>query len=472
MHDKVDEMELTEDNCYRALLAHDRRFDGVFFTCVKTTGIYCRPVCTAVVPRRESCMFVATAALAERQGFRPCLRCRPEYAPLIHSSVDSPPKALAAYIDETLLLDETLADVMKRYVVGERQLRRLFIQAYGIEPKRYVTSRRLLFAKQLLQDTIMPITDIAYAVGFSSRGRLTINMQEIYGFTPERLRKGSANVKSKKSVTLRADYRTPFNWTELLAFLQGRATPLEWVTENAVYHRVVEGYEITVENIADKAYLHVHIPVELSLKAHMIMTKVRRLFDLDANPEVIASDLAEDALLSPLVTAYPGLRVPGCWDNFEMLLRVIVGQQVSVAGATTIMRRLVDRIGITPEAIAASSPDEIAAVGMPGRRALTIWTVADLIISGAINLEERNASLFYEQLVSVAGIGPWTAEYLRMRILHWPDAFPSGDLGLQKAVERGRRVTERELLRRSEVWRPWRSYATVLLWKSLENKGG
>jgi AraC family transcriptional regulator, regulatory protein of adaptative response / DNA-3-methyladenine glycosylase II len=361
---------------------------------------------------------------------------------------------------------------MRRYAVGERQLRRLFIQEYGIEPKRYVTSRRLLFAKQLLQDTAMSITDIAYAAGFSSRGRLTINMQEVYGFTPERLRKESASVKSGQPIILRADYRTPFDWIGLLQFLQGRATPLEWVTDNVMYHRMVEGYEITVENVSDKACLRICIPVELSLKAHRILTRVRRLFDLDANPEAITDSLMQDPLLSSLVSAYPGLRVPGCWDNFEMLLRVIVGQQVSVAGATTIMRRLVDRIGITPEAIVASSPEEIAAVGMPSRRALTIWTVAELIVRGDINLEERDARLFYDQLVAVPGIGPWTAEYLRMRVLHWPDAFPAGDLGLQKAVRPGQRLAERELLACSETWRPWRSYATIILWKSLENKGG
>jgi AraC family transcriptional regulator of adaptative response / DNA-3-methyladenine glycosylase II len=465
-------MELTDDICYAALLAHDSRFDGVFFTCVTSTGVYCRPVCRAIVPKRTNCTFVATATRAERAGFRPCLRCRPEHAPAVTGhGLLTPARQLAAHIDRTLLIDQTLADASREFSISERQLRRQFVQDFGVEPKQYVTSRRLLFAKQLLQDTTMPVVDVAYAAGFSSRGRLTINMTRVYGFTPERLRKTTTDAPSITPIILRADYRLPFHWEAALQFLAGRATPREWVA-GGVYYRLVGGYEIMVTNVADKSQLAVHIPVELSRQAHHILGKVRALFDLNANPLVIAEALLADPQLARLIATYPGLRVPGCWDNFEMLLRVIVGQQVSVAGATTIMRRLVDRIGLTPSAIAASSPEAIAGIGMPGRRAMTIWTLGRMVAAGELDLDERDPQLFYERLLAVPGIGSWTAEYLKMRVLRWPDAFPAGDLGLQKAITPGIRLTERQAAAYSMRWRPWRSYATILLWKSLENNGG
>jgi AraC family transcriptional regulator, regulatory protein of adaptative response / DNA-3-methyladenine glycosylase II len=463
---------LQPDICYRALKAHDRRFDGIFFTCVTSTKIYCRPICPAAVPRQENCRFVATSIEAEKAGFRPCLRCRPELAPSV-SRMDAalPAHRLAEYIDETLLMDETLADAVRQSDLGERQLRRIFVQTFGVESKQYVTSRRLLFAKQLLQDTRLSITDIAFSAGFSSRGRLTINMQQTYGLTPEKIRQGMSSYKHTSVMLLRADYRPPFQWDAVLTFLKGRATPSEWVADGA-YHRIVDGHELIVKNVPAKSHLTVQIPIELARQSHALLGKVRRLFDLDANPVVIAESLSQDIMLARLITTNPGLRVPGCWDNFEMLLRVIVGQQVSVAGATTIMRRLVERIGTTPTAIIASSPAAIATIGMPLRRATTIWDIAIAVDGGLLNLEEKDVQLFYDQLVAIPGIGPWTAEYMRMRVLRWPDAFPAGDLGLQKAVIPGGRLTEKQLTLRAEAWRPWRSYATMLLWKSLENKGG
>ncbi len=465
-------MELQRDTYYRALLAHDRRFDGVFFTCVTSTGIYCRPVCPTHPPKQENCHFVTSSIEAEKAGFRPCLRCRPELAPQVtDKQAVFPAHKLAAYIDETLLMDETLSSIVSKFGLSERQLRRVFVQTFGVEPKQYITSRRLLFAKQLLQDTKLPITDIAFSAGFNGRGRLTINMKRSYGFTPERLRHELDSVEQPGQMVLRADYRPPFDWTALLQFLQNRATPLEWVTGD-VYHRLVNGHEIMVKNMSAEGYLAIHIPFELSRQAHAVLRRVRHLFDLDARPSAIADTLSRDALLARIIKKHPGLRVPGCWDNFEMLLRVVVGQQVSVAGATTIMRRLVERVGTTPAAVAGSSPEQIAALGMPQRRAETIWQLARLVKTGILNLEEKDPHVFYEQLVAVPGIGPWTAEYLRMRVLRWPDAFPASDLGLQKAIASGGRETQKQLIVRAAGWQPWRSYATVLLWKSLENKGG
>ncbi|MGA9153556.1 MAG: AlkA N-terminal domain-containing protein [Candidatus Nitrosopolaris sp.] len=278
-------------------------------------------------------------------------------------------------------------------------------------------------------------------------------------------------VHPSKPITLRTNYHPPFNWSALLKFLSNRATPQEWVTENA-YHRLINGHEIIVVNVPVKNCLIIEIPSGLSYQANTILCKARTLFDLDANPHIIEAVLSRDLFLHQLIVRHPGLRVPGCWDNFELLLRVVIGQQISVAGATTTMRHLVDRVGVTPENIAASSSEAIAAIGMPLKRAMTILRLAYMVRSGLLDLNERDPELFYQQLVTISGIGPWTAEYMCMRALHWSDAFPAGDLGLQRAVMPGQRQTERQLIARASEWQPWRSYATMLLWKSLENQGG
>lgn len=368
-------------------------------------------------------------------------------------------------------MDETLGGIAGAYGMSERHLRRVFVETYGVEPKQYLTTRRLLFAKQLLQDTQLPIIDVAYSSGFNTPGRLTINMRNAYGFTPQRFRQENAEVKSSDAIILRADYRPPLDWEALLEFLKGRTTPLEWV-EGGAYNRSVQGHTITVTNSPEKNRLNIRVPVELSLQSHRILRKVRNVFDLDANPQVIQEALSEDPLLAGLIAKNPGIRVPGSWDGFELLLRVIIGQQISVAGATTIMTRLAERIGMTPDAIAASSPSEIATIGMPAKRAITIWEVGRQVQSGAIRLDKRNPQVFYDQFVAVPGIGPWTAEYLCLRVLHWPDAFPSGDLVLQKVLMPGAKRPEKQICERAEAWRPWRSYATLLLWKSSKNNGG
>ncbi|HYG84081.1 MAG TPA: Ada metal-binding domain-containing protein [Verrucomicrobiae bacterium] len=463
-------MNFSQESYYKAVLAHDRRFDGQFFICVSSTGIYCRPVCSAQVPKIENCSFVATPAAAEKAGFRPCLRCRPERAPGTTPTLPSAAQQLAAHIDDTLLMQQTLADASRSFAMSPRHVRRLFAQEFGVEPKDYLTTKRLLFAKQLLQDTNLPIAQVAYAAGFATPGRLTINMRQSYGFTPRQLRKNRQDLPDQ-AVSLRTDYRPPFDWQNLLSFLRGRATPFERVLGDT-YIRTINNYEIKVQNVAHKNQLLIEIPAALAGQSYRIVRRVRKLFDLDANPLVIAASLAEDPQLKKLIEQYPGLRVPGCWDNFEMLLRVILGQQVSVAGATTLMNRLASNIGTRPAQIAASTPEAIAQIGVPLKRATTIWQVGCMVQDGSLRLDEPNPVRFYERLVAIPGIGPWTAEYLQMRLLHWPDVLPAGDLGLQKAVQPGSRFTERQLRERAKKWQPWRSYATVLLWKSLDNQGG
>lgn len=466
-------MKLTNEVCYSALKAHDNRFDGVFFTGVKSTDVYCRPICPSRVPMQKNCAFYESPAAAELAGFRPCLRCRPELAPRMSGFAgdDSPAKKLATHIDETLMIDESFADVAEHFGLSDRHLRRIFVTEFGLEPRQYLTTQRLLFAKQLLSDTTMSVAQIAFASGFGSPGRLTVQMRAAYGITPAELKRQSKTPSASKTIVLHAGYRPPLAWQELLAFLAGRATSNEW-TDNMGYHRLVEGYEVLVADNEGKNRLEVHIPTELAAKSHAILSRVRKMFDLSANPMVIADALSADPILAAIVARFPGLRVPGCWDDFEMLLRIIVGQQISVAGATTVMRRLVDNIGSTAAEIAASSPEQIVKMGMPFKRATTIWTIGDLVNSGKLNLNEHDPAKFYESLVAIPGIGPWTAEYLGMRVQRWPDAFPSGDLALQKAINPGLRATEKELTKIAEAWRPWRSYAALLLWRSLDNNGG
>jgi len=467
-------MELQSTICYQAVRSHDSRFDGLFFTCVLSTGIYCRPVCPAQVPKFEHCRFVSSVIEAEKAGFRPCLRCRPERAPSVYleAHTGSAAHALASHIDETLLMDETLSQAVKHYGVTDRHMRRLFMMTFGVEPKTYVTTRRLLFAKQLLQDTTMPILQVAYASGFGSPDRLTVQMQKHYRITPLRFRKQKSGArKNSTTIVLRADYRPPFNWREAITFIAGRATPFEYVKDDA-YYRIVNKHEVVIRNNAERKYLEISIPLELSRQAHEIMRRTRALFDLDANPTVIGDSLRKDPILKPLVKRFPGLRVPGCWDAFEMLVRVVVGQQVSVAGATTVMRRIIEGVGITPEEIASSTPEKIAKMGMPLRRATTIWTLGKQVADGRLRLDERNPHIFAQHLQAISGIGPWTTEYACMRILHWPDAFPAGDLGLQKAHSPGLHLTERQLAEHAKKWRPWRSYGAMLLWASLQNQGG
>ncbi|HSW99838.1 MAG TPA: AlkA N-terminal domain-containing protein [Patescibacteria group bacterium] len=368
-------------------------------------------------------------------------------------------------------MDETLADTAKNFDISERHLRRSFYDTYGVEPQQYLTTRRLLFAKQLLQDTELPIQDVAYSAGFSSPDRLTINMREAYGFTPTRFRKEKPRQKLE-FITLRADYRPPFDWQGLLKLLMGRATPFETI-ESDTYTRLLDKGVVVVTNEPVKNRLRIQISVELSREAHTIIQKVRRLFDLDANPEVISAALQADPFMRQLVKRNPGIRVPGAWDEFELLVRVIIGQQISVAGATTVMKRLIEKGGILPETLASSSIDSIAAAGIPRKRAETIREVAKLVAKNDLRLSDRDPLKFYNQLVAIPGIGAWTAEYALLRILHWPDAFPAGDLGVQKALGKNKtKISETEAQARAAVWRPWRSYATILLWKSLANHGG
>ncbi|HWU98294.1 MAG TPA: AlkA N-terminal domain-containing protein [Oxalicibacterium sp.] len=489
---------LTAASCYRALAAKDARFDGVFFTGVKTTGIYCRPVCGVKTPRESSCVFFSTAAAAEAAGFRPCLRCRPELAP--YALQQNLAHAVWQRIAAGALNDGDTERLSKEVGLSSRQLRRVLLQHFGVTPIELAQTQRLLFAKKLLQETHLPMSDVAYAAGFGSIRRFNALFLARYGMAPTAIRRAveTPSHHGLDAITLRLAYRPPFAWTEMLRYLAGRAIPgVEVVaqdrTEEPCYMRSIRlGDAIGWLGVR---HLPVRNQIELSLSAslaHVLMplvARVRNQFDLDANPEVIATHLADDPLLAAQLEKSPGLRVPGAFDVFELATRAVLGQQVSVAGATTLSGRMVTHFGDaaatpfvgvthhfpTSTRLAQEDVTAIAAIGMPATRAEAIRNLAQFAVQGG--LQPRPGTALHDvvaDLKSVRGIGEWTAQYIAMRALRYTDAFPAGDLGLQKAAiempdaTNGiRRLTEKQLLARAMHWSPWRGYAALLLWHSL-----
>ena len=489
-HQAIDSDLPDRDICYRALLSRDTRFDGVFFTGVKTTGIYCRPVCRVKTPRASSCTFFPNAAAAEAAGYRPCLRCRPELAP--YALQQNLAYAVWQRIAAGALNNGDLESLSREVGLSSRQLRRVLQEHFGVSPVELAQTQRLLFAKKLLQETHLPMTELAYAAGFGSLRRFNALFAERYGMAPSAVRRETpADGGADDALVLRLAYRPPYNWNSVLGYLGGRAIPgVESVRDDA-YRRSVRigdaaGW-LQVRNIDGREQLALEVAPHLAPHLMSLLAHVRTQFDLDANPEVIEAHLGQDAMLAQQIANAPGLRVPGCFDTFELAVRAVLGQQVSVAGATTIAGRLVARFGeavatpfeqVThlfprPETLAAATVDDVAPLGMPGKRAQTIIGLARFASEGGLAIKP-GASLAQAiaQLRTVPGIGEWTAQYVAMRALRFPDAFPAGDLGLQKAAalaEPGEtaRLSEKQLLARAAGWSPWRGYAALLLWNSL-----
>ena len=476
---------------FHALAARDSRFDGVFFTGVTTTGIYCRPVCPAKTPRASSCHFFGTAAAAEAAGFRPCLRCRPELAP--YAVQQNLAHAVWQKIADGALNDGNLDALAMQVGLSSRQLRRVIVQEFGVTPIALAQTQRLLFAKRLLQETSLSMTDIAYASGFGSVRRFNALFAAAYQLTPGSLRRTTA--RNQDGIQLRLAYRPPFAWDALINYLEGRAMPgLETIVYQhgqASYVRSVslngqQGW-ISVSHLAERQQLSLQVAPELTPVLMPLMARVRQQFDLEANPAVIQQVLHSSPMLSPQIARTPGLRVPGAFDSFELAIRAVLGQQVSVAGATTVSGRLVQRFGQTittpfpkithhfpsPAIIAALPLDQLAGIGIPGARAATLQHLAQFTLNGGLQRRPgASAEDMVAQLKTVKGIGEWTAQYIAMRALRYPDAFPAGDLGLQKAaaqlsIPASTRLTEKQLLSEAQAWAPWRSYAALLLWQSL-----
>jgi AraC family transcriptional regulator of adaptative response / DNA-3-methyladenine glycosylase II len=485
-------MELPDrEVCFRALQSRDARFDGLLFVGVTSTGIYCRPVCPARTAKFENCRFFGSAAAAQEAGFRPCLRCRPETAPDLASwrgTSNTVSRALALINDGALDGDTASVEALaERLGLGERQLRRLFLQHLGASPISVAQTRRVLFAKQLIHETRMPMTEVALAAGFGSVRRFNEIFRGLFHRAPSALRgKTPANVAGPEAgVTLRLRYRPPYDWDSMLGYLQARAIPGVEVVENGVYQRTVEidgsFGSVEVVHLPHRQSLGVTIrfPDVKSLPA--IVTRVRRMFDTGADIETIDAHLSRDPLLAPLVARRPGLRAPGGWDGFELAMRAILGQQVSVIAARRLAGQLVALYGEpastgyvshpklthvfpTAERLALAEPIGLA---MPGARRTSLKAVAEALVDDANlfrpfgTIEEAIA-----RLRTIRGVGEWTAQYIALRALREMDAFPASDIGLLRgaAMIDGTRSSAAGLLTRAESWRPWRAYAAQHLW--------
>ena len=480
-------MDLDAKACYRAIATRDARFDGRLFIAVKSTRIYCRPICPARTPKRENVAFYPSAAAAQEAGYRPCLRCRPETAPDLgvwRGTSNTVSRALA--LIEKGGLDgadvEALAD---RLGVGERQLRRLFRRHLGASPIAVAQTRRVLLAKHLIHETRLPMSEVALAAGFGSIRRFNETFQHLFGRAPSTLRRGigAASPGPAGEVAILLPYRPPYDWPAMLAFLRARAIPgVEAVAR--------DGYTRTIEVVGAHGTVAVRPATGNALRATIqfpqlsalptIVARLRRVFDLIADPEVIGAHLSEDSRLAPLVAARPGLRVAGAWDGFELAVRGLLGQQITVAGAATLAGRLVAAYGKPlagsveglshvfpgPERLADA---DLSSLGLTRARAAALGSLARAVVADPQIFGPRQSlDAAVLKLRALPGIGEWTAQYIAMREMREPDAFPAADLGLMRAMadRKGRRPSPGELLARAERWRPWRAYAAQHLWAS------
>jgi len=479
-------MTLDPNTCYRAMRARDARFDGRFFIAVSSTRIYCRPVCTVKPPRRENCRFYPSAAAAESAGYRPCLRCRPELAPG-NASIDATTRlaqAAASLIEDRTLEDDGLEAIAARLGITDRHLRRAFRAEFGVSPVEFAQTQRLLLAKRLLTDTALPVTEIAFASGFASVRRFNALFKAQYRLQPTQLRRVAPGAAARDTLDFELSFRPPYDWPAVRAFLGARAIAGVEALEggaNGRYRRTVRvaldgqpqfGW-LEVGLSPKKPALRVSVSASLARALPPVLSGVKALMDLACNP------LEVGRALGALAKAHPGLRVPGAFDGFEVAVRAILGQQVTVAAARTVAGRFAAAFGdpvetpfealttVFPTAarIAAVPYGRIAKLGMPGARARTVIALAREVADAKLDLmPNADIEATLEKLRALPGIGEWTAQYIAMRALAWPDAFPHRDVGVMKALN----LTDpKRVLAAGEAWRPWRAYAVMHLWHSL-----
>ncbi|MEP7380751.1 MAG: Ada metal-binding domain-containing protein [Gemmatimonadota bacterium] len=537
-------MPLDRSSCYRALSARDARFDGVFFVGVTSTRIYCRPVCRVKTPREANCRYFSHAAAAERAGFRPCLRCRPELAPgtaLVDATAQLAERATRA-IAAGALNGGSLERLATSLGVTSRHLRRAVAAHIGVSPIDLATTHRLLLAKRLLHETSLPVAQVAFAAGFESLRRFNAAFKGRYRLAPGALRRAAtpgdepvppaavrvgrrkdADDASRRGapppdaspVELTLEYRPPLDWESLSQFLAARATPgaeyveagryvttvriprsatgtftapalADWGAEREVVGHIevewraarADGGRVTAVRRAGT--IAVRLSASLLPALMPLLARLRDLLDLDANPDAIARHLVR-AGVAESAASFGGIRIPGTLDGFSLAVRAILGQQVSVKGATTVMGRLVERFGepyagsdprltrLMPTAatLASCTTGDIASLGMPGARADAVLALAHAVASGALVLAPGgDVTASIRTLTGLPGIGDWTAHYIAMRALRWPDAFPANDLVLRRAAGN---ATAAQLLKRAEDWRPWRAYAAMHLWRTVSS---
>ncbi len=475
------------ETCYRAIETGDARFDGRVYTGVKTTGIYCRPVCPARTPGRRNVEFFASAAAAQNAGYRPCLRCRPELSPAPGVRAGPPDVVIRALalIAEGALDDDGLPDLARRLAISERQLRRLCIEHLGAPPHKIAQTRRVLFAKQLLHDTRLSMADVAMASGFGSIRRFNSTFQSLFGKPPRMLRREWIKDREQGDgnwIEIRLGFRPPFDWNFFLDFYRARAIPGVEYVDGDCYRRVIridDQIGLTAIRLGNGDYLCAAIRFPIVTALPHIVQRLRNAFDLDADPMMIREHLSADRVLQRYVRARPGLRVAGVWDPFEQAVRAVLGQQVSVAAARKLAARLAERWGDSIEIedepelrFAFPTPAQlvnadVASLGMPRKRGAAVSALAQAVLADPDFLK-RGATLEdgLSRLKALPGFGEWTAHYIAMRAMREPDAFPASDVGLLRALEdkNGHRPTANELTARSEPWRPWRAYAAQYLW--------
>ena len=485
---------LDDTAAYQVITARDARFDGRLFVGVTSTGIYCRPICRVRTPMRKNCRFFATPAQAEAASFRPCMKCRPELAPAAGFawSVMDASRTLARQAAD--VLDEqaasgdakSLVDVAERLGVSDRHLRRIFQAEHGVTPLQYLQTRRLLLAKQLLTDTRLPVAQIALASGFNSLRRFNAAFADSYRMSPSRLR-GEVEFDdhaSDAAVTVKLAYRAPYDVAALLRFIAQRAIPDVEVVAGRCVRRSLRAGSVTpiagwveVEFDAAMPLVHLRFAPELAGASGRVVAAVRRWLDLDATPDAIDTTLAA-------LPGAPGLRLPGSTDAFELAVRAVLGQQVTVAAARTLAQRVVERFGVPlatpwsditrcfpqPELLAATPIEHIAELGIIRTRAAAIIAIAQAWPEIAPMLAARaRPEPLIARLRAIKGIGPWTAHYIAMRALGWPDAFPPNDVAVLKAMNQlFGTSSQREADTHAQPWQPWRAYAVLRLWNTLE----
>lgn len=483
------------DVCYRALCSRDARFDGRFFTAVTSTGIYCRPICPAQTPQVRHVRFYACAAAAEAAGFRACRRCHPEASPGSpewNIRADLVARALHLIADGVVDI-EGVSGLARRLVVSERHLHRELVAEVGVGPLELARSRRAQTARLLIDQTDLSLTTIALTAGFASIRQFNDTIQAAFGCAPSAFRRReSSEVAGNGHLMLRLPYRLPFNAASHFTFLAQRALPGVEEVNGGRYRRTIalphtRGV-IEIEPVSEKNHLLLRLHLDDLRDLNLLVQRCRQLFDLDADPAVIDAVLAVDPVLAPLFSARPGLRVPGAINGFELAVRAILGQQVSVAGARTLAGRLVTTLGesmTTPDSPLTTlthffpSPEVVAQADLQGlgitqRRVDALRKLAQSIVSGDIVLDrgaDREQTM--TQLLALPGVGPWTVSYIALRALGDPDALPATDLGLRSALaSRGLATDLRTVTAYAEAWRPWRSYATMHLWASLADAPG
>lgn len=478
-------MLLNTDELEEARQSRDARFDGRFFVGVLTTGIYCRPVCPVKTPLKKNVQLYPTAAAAAAAGFRPCLRCRPESSPGTPAWSGSSWKVSKAlqFIDQGYLDDNSVDQLAGELDIGSRQLSRLFQDFIGASPVEVAQTRRLHFAKKLIDETELPLSQVCFAAGFGSVRRFNAVFVKTYGKTPKEMKESTkkARPQAAKPIELALSYRPPFDWKAMLAFLAYRHIPgVEHVT-NYSYARTISingidgDFEVLFVEGTNQLKAKINFPDTKLLC--QIVDRIKTIFDLRADSETIERQLSRDSVMNSIVQNHRGLRVPGCWDGFEVAIRAVLGQQVTVKAATTLVGRVADKFGdeyccenaslnrVFPSAEVLADAD-LSNMGIVNQRIEAIKEIGRRVVSDELLISSASATEeFVKRICEIKGIGEWTALYIAMRALSDPDAFPYSDLILcRAATQPGNRLTAKALLKLSEGWKPWRAYAVIFLW--------